>query len=162
MYRPLKAGSMSAITSRQHPIVKQFRELAHGTGPSMLLDGWHLLTEAVAAGIAIETVAWCGPLTIRPHAMDLRYPIVRATPNAVIVLVALTSGLGYGLAGSDRRQDSQGQPGRMAKDTVPEAHLQAPNRVKAAQMLGLAFEPPASISDSCASRSEADLELPAR
>jgi len=54
---------MSAITSRQHPIVKQFRELAHGGGPSMLLDGWHLLTEAVAAGIPIETVAWCGPPT---------------------------------------------------------------------------------------------------
>lgn len=29
----------------------------------MLLDGWHLLTEAVAAGIPIETVAWCGPPT---------------------------------------------------------------------------------------------------
>jgi len=54
---------MSAITSRQHPIVKEFRELAHGGGPSMLLDGWHLLTEAVAAGIPIDTVAWCGPPT---------------------------------------------------------------------------------------------------
>ncbi len=51
------------ITSRQHPIVKEFRELAHGADASMLLDGWHLLTEAVAAGIAIETVAWCGPPT---------------------------------------------------------------------------------------------------
>ena len=54
---------MPAITSRQHPIVKEFRELAHGADASMLLDGWHLLTEAVAAGIAIETVAWCGPPT---------------------------------------------------------------------------------------------------
>lgn len=54
---------MTAITSRQHPIVKEFRELAHGTGPSMLLDGWHLLTEAVGAGIPIATVAWCGPPT---------------------------------------------------------------------------------------------------
>ncbi len=54
---------MSVITSRQHPIVKDFRELAHGGGPSMLLDGWHLLTEAVNAGIAIETVALCGPPT---------------------------------------------------------------------------------------------------
>ena len=54
---------MPAITSRQHPIVKEFRELAQGTGAAMLLDGWHLLTEAVAAGIAIETVAWCGPPT---------------------------------------------------------------------------------------------------
>lgn len=51
------------ITSRQHPIVKEFRELAHGADVLMLLDGWHLLTEAVAAGIAIETVAWCGPPT---------------------------------------------------------------------------------------------------
>lgn len=54
---------MPAITSRQHPIVKEFRDLAHGSGPSMLLDGWHLLTEAVAAGIPIATVAWCGPPT---------------------------------------------------------------------------------------------------
>ena len=52
------------ITSRQHPIVKEFRELAHGADPSMLLDGWHLLDRgASAAGIAIETVAWCGPPT---------------------------------------------------------------------------------------------------
>jgi TrmH family RNA methyltransferase len=54
---------MSVITSRQHPIVKEFRELAHGGGPSMLLDGWHLLAEAVGAGAAIETVAVCGPPT---------------------------------------------------------------------------------------------------
>lgn len=54
---------MSVITSRQHPVVKEFRELAHGGGPSMLLDGWHLLSEAVTAGLAIETVALCGPPT---------------------------------------------------------------------------------------------------
>ncbi len=54
---------MSIITSRHHPIVKQFRELARGGGPVMLLDGWHLITEAVNAGIAIETLAVCGPVT---------------------------------------------------------------------------------------------------
>lgn len=54
---------MTAITSRHHPIVKEFRELARGGGPVMLLDGWHLLAEAVAAGVAIETVAVCGPPT---------------------------------------------------------------------------------------------------
>ena len=53
---------MTAITSRQHPIVKQFRELARG-GDLMLLDGWHLLTEAVNAGIVVETLAVCGPPT---------------------------------------------------------------------------------------------------
>ena len=40
---------MDVITSRQHPLVKEFRELARGAGPLMLLDGWHLLSEAAAA-----------------------------------------------------------------------------------------------------------------
>ncbi len=49
------------ITSRQHPIVKAFRELARGGGELMLLDGWHLLNEAVAAEVTVETIAICGP-----------------------------------------------------------------------------------------------------
>lgn len=53
---------MSIITSRHHPIVKEFREAARGSD-LMLLDGWHLLTEAVNAGIVIETLAFCGPAT---------------------------------------------------------------------------------------------------
>ena len=48
------------ITSRQHPIVKEFRDLARGGGPLMLLDGWHLLSEAANAGIDVETIAICG------------------------------------------------------------------------------------------------------
>jgi TrmH family RNA methyltransferase len=51
------------ITSRQHPIVKEFRDLARGGGPSMLLDGWHLLSEAVNARVVVETIAICGPPT---------------------------------------------------------------------------------------------------
>jgi TrmH family RNA methyltransferase len=53
---------MSIITSRHHPIIKEFREAARGS-ELMLLDGWHLLTEAVHAGIVIETLAICGPAT---------------------------------------------------------------------------------------------------
>jgi TrmH family RNA methyltransferase len=53
---------MTAITSRHHPIVKEFRDAARGSDV-MLLDGWHLLTEAMNAGIAIETLAVCGPPT---------------------------------------------------------------------------------------------------
>ena len=56
------------ITSRQHPIVKEFRELARSGGPRMLLDGWHLLGEAAEAKIAVETVAICGP----PSAVEQR------------------------------------------------------------------------------------------
>ena len=51
------------ITSRQHPIVKEFRDLARGTGPLMLLDGWHLLGEAAAARVVVEKIAVCGPPT---------------------------------------------------------------------------------------------------
>jgi TrmH family RNA methyltransferase len=53
---------MTAITSRHHPIVKEFRDAARGSDV-MLLDGWHLLIEAVKAGIVIETLAVCGPPT---------------------------------------------------------------------------------------------------
>lgn len=59
------------ITSRQHPIVKEFRELARGATDRMLLDGWHLLNEAAAARIAVETIAICGPpSTSEQHVVD--------------------------------------------------------------------------------------------
>lgn len=51
------------ITSRQHPIVKEFRALARSAGPLMLLDGWHLLAEAAAANVVVETIVICGPPT---------------------------------------------------------------------------------------------------
>jgi RNA methyltransferase, TrmH family len=49
------------ITSRQHPIVKEFRDLARGDRERMLLDGWHLLSEAASAQIPVDTIAICGP-----------------------------------------------------------------------------------------------------
>lgn len=49
------------ITSRQHPIVKEFRELAKGAGSLLLLDGWHLLAEAASAEVVVEKIALCGP-----------------------------------------------------------------------------------------------------
>ena len=51
------------ITSRQHPIVKEFRDLARGSAELMLLDGWHLLHEAASARVAVEKIAICGPPT---------------------------------------------------------------------------------------------------
>ena len=56
---------MDVITSRHHPIVKEFRDLARGAGPLMLLDGWHLLNEAAAARVEVEKIAICGPPTTR-------------------------------------------------------------------------------------------------
>lgn len=48
---------MSLITSRQHAVVRQCRAVAHGDVRRLLLDGWHLLDEALGAGIAVEVVA---------------------------------------------------------------------------------------------------------
>ncbi len=62
---------MTAITSRHHPIVKQFRAAARGDG-AILLDGWHLLTDAAAAGLAVQTVAISGPLSGDAHTLVSR------------------------------------------------------------------------------------------
>jgi len=46
------------ITSRQNPIVARYRAVAHGNVDGvLLLDGAHLVNDAVAAGLAIEHVA---------------------------------------------------------------------------------------------------------
>jgi TrmH family RNA methyltransferase len=57
------------ITSRQHPVVKEFRALARSAGPLMLLDGWHLLAEAAAARVTVEKIAICGPPTTKEKAV---------------------------------------------------------------------------------------------
>ena len=53
---------MTEITSRQHPVVKQFREAAHG-GSLMLLDGWHLIAEALGA----DVIASCEERKLTPR-----------------------------------------------------------------------------------------------
>ena len=73
---------MRAITSRQHTIVKTFRTVAHHSDRSMLLDGWHLLAEAIHAGVVIETVAVSGT----PKAADARL-LERARRSGTDVVV---------------------------------------------------------------------------
>ena len=48
---------MLSITSRRHPLVMTCREArAGGDDQPLLLDGWHLLLEAHAAGLAVDAV----------------------------------------------------------------------------------------------------------
>jgi TrmH family RNA methyltransferase len=51
---------MRRISSRQNALVARFRELARGRGPdgAVLLDGEHLVEEAIDAGVVLETVAF--------------------------------------------------------------------------------------------------------
>jgi TrmH family RNA methyltransferase len=45
------------ISSRQNPIVRRFRDAARSPADGLLLDGAHLLAEALAAQVSIELVA---------------------------------------------------------------------------------------------------------
>lgn len=51
---------MERISSRQNPVVKQFRDLAGsgGTDEWVLLDGQHLVEEALASGVRLDLVAF--------------------------------------------------------------------------------------------------------
>ena len=101
---------MPAITSRRHPIAARFREAARGDTSTALIDGWHLLHEAFAAGLAIELVAMVDGehdrqdielletlrqaraevVTVSSSVMDVLSP-VRA-PTGVVSLVARREG----------------------------------------------------------------------
>ncbi len=51
------------ITSRQHPIVKAFKDAARGDDSVALIDGWHLLSEALDARCRLDVVAIAGDLS---------------------------------------------------------------------------------------------------
>lgn len=48
---------MDVITSRQNPIVRRFRAAADSPDDTLLLDGVHLIEEALAVAMPLETVA---------------------------------------------------------------------------------------------------------
>jgi TrmH family RNA methyltransferase len=48
---------MDRITSRQNAVVKEFRDAARGDSDVILLDGEHLVEEALASGIQLRLVA---------------------------------------------------------------------------------------------------------
>ncbi|MEZ5418784.1 MAG: RNA methyltransferase [Vicinamibacterales bacterium] len=52
------SDTLPVITSRRHPLVQACRDArAGGPDQPLLLDGWHLLVEAVSAGLAVDAVA---------------------------------------------------------------------------------------------------------
>src|SRR5690606_3513179 len=73
--------------SRQNPLVKRFRRLHGGRdGDEVLLDGEHLLDEALQAGVTVEVAAFVpalasGPLAARAAAAGAR--VVTVVPQVL-------------------------------------------------------------------------------
>ncbi len=72
------------ISSRQNPLVARFKAAAEASDGSLLLDGAHLVSEALAAGLALECVA-LDPDRISPQE---RAALTRAVPAAELVTVS--------------------------------------------------------------------------
>ena len=80
---PLLHHRTTTITSRQHAVVKAFRAVARGDASRALIDGWHLLHEAAASRIDIETVALVRPPEARAEQRLMR----TLEPRGVVVHV---------------------------------------------------------------------------
>src|SRR5262245_40875490 len=68
--------ALRTISSRHHPIVRRYRAIAqsvpHDESPRpVLLDGFHLIGEAVSSGVPIESAAFDRALLERPDVVAL-------------------------------------------------------------------------------------------
>jgi TrmH family RNA methyltransferase len=72
------------ISSRQNPLVARFKAAAEASNGLLLLDGAHLVSEALAAGLALECVA-LDPDRVPPHE---RAALTRSVPAAQLVTVS--------------------------------------------------------------------------
>jgi len=76
---------MPTITSRQNPIVVRYRAAARGENPDwILLDGAHLIGEALAAGVAMAEAAVTATAGDRALS-DIRSELERAGVEVVSV-----------------------------------------------------------------------------
>jgi RNA methyltransferase, TrmH family len=80
------AEHMKSLSSRQHPLVSVCRAVARGRvegGSRMLLDGVHLVTDALAAGIELETTAFTARLLATEEGRRLA-GVLEAAPHDVV------------------------------------------------------------------------------
>jgi TrmH family RNA methyltransferase len=66
-YAPKVPTSGRSVSSRQHPLVARFREAARRPGEAVLLDGVHLVAEAIAAGLTVDVTAFDRDALARPE-----------------------------------------------------------------------------------------------
>jgi TrmH family RNA methyltransferase len=80
------------ITSRQHAIVRRFRAAARGEDRCALIDGWHLLNDALSAGLAIDLVAVTNEAASSSDArvLDVLAPAATVVPVSTAVMAAVS------------------------------------------------------------------------
>ena len=85
---------MPTITSRQNPIVARYRAVVRGDQPDrILIDGAHLVGEALAAGIAFAETAVTAAAADSPALMNLLSALARAGVEVVTVSPAVMDAL---------------------------------------------------------------------
>ena len=93
---PANRAAVIAISSRQNPFVQQCRALARrrdAADGEVLLDGLHLLSDALAAGVPVSAAAaaqafWQSPVGARARGLAGVEPAPSSTPRAPRVLEA--------------------------------------------------------------------------
>jgi TrmH family RNA methyltransferase len=112
------------VSSRQNPIVRRFRELARtGADDRVLVDGEHLVTEALGSGVALELVAISERLVRGRLA-----PLAASLTDASVKTLAVTEPV---LAAISPVQHSSGVVGiaRLGPSTLDRALERAPQLV---------------------------------
>ena len=77
MLRQPMGPAPQPITSRQNPLVARFRAAARGETELLLLDGAHLVSEALNAGVLVREAVVATTAAARPEIFALTAQLTR-------------------------------------------------------------------------------------
>jgi TrmH family RNA methyltransferase len=108
----------TSITSRRNPLVARFRDAAErGSNGLMLLDGAHLLSEALDAGVEVTDVAIANGAAERPELSALRRRVPHAVLASDIVIAAMSPARSPSGVVALARRPVEGTPGMFSRGT---------------------------------------------
>src|SRR5437868_6362469 len=82
-----------AVTSRHNPLVARFRDAANGGGAVVLLDGAHLVADAMAAGAAIAIAAVTNASRAKPEIAAIADALAERGVEVIIVGAAVMNAI---------------------------------------------------------------------